>query len=123
MTVQTARAPFTVEWDDSVMFVFSFSFGTPDGGTTTFFCGFPHVVLSGAVVTGTQTQVSQILATIQQTQIQAALDPQTWIETVKSAARGTAPNMVVTFEDSISSLFTTQTGKNFTLQQLFSIAG
>ncbi len=50
------------------------------------------MILSGAIVTGTQTQVNAILAAIQQTQVQAALDPQTWIETVKAAARGGAPN-------------------------------
>ena len=105
------------------MFVFSFNVATADGGTTQVFCGFPHVILSGAVVTGTQTQVNAILAAIQQTQVQAALDPQTWIETVKAAARGGAPNMVVTYEDSISTIYTTQTNKPFQLQQLFSIAG
>jgi hypothetical protein len=42
---------------------------------------------------------------------------------VKAAARGGAPNMVVTYEDSISTIYTTQTNHPFQLQQLFSIAG
>jgi hypothetical protein len=39
MTVQQGKPPITIEWDDSVMFVFSFNVATPDGGTTQVFCG------------------------------------------------------------------------------------
>jgi hypothetical protein len=74
------------------------------------------------VVQGSQTQVSAALAQVQQQGVQLSFDPQSWVETVKTGARSGGAATVV-FEDSISTIYTTQTNQSFQLQQLFSIAG
>ena len=117
MSVQTVtQVGVNIEWDDSVVFVFSFQ-----GPSGQIFCGFPHQQVALANQTGTQTQVNAILQSIQQIQLQVTTDPGTWIDTVKQGARGGKINIV--FEDSISAKYTTQTLKDFDLQQLFSITG
>ena len=117
MSIQTVtQVGVTIEWDDSVVFVFSFQ-----GPSGQVFCGFPHQQVALANQTGTQTQVSAILQTLQQMQLQVTTDPGTWIETLKQGARGGKINIV--YEDSISAKYTTQTTKDFDLYQLFSITG
>lgn len=128
MALQTANSPFTVEWDDGAMFIFSFV-----AAGTKLFCGFPHQVLSVASLSGTQTQVTAILQQINQQQVQLTADPATWIETVKTGARGST-TQTVSYDDNLTVSYTTtllsggsppatQPGQNFTLQVLYSIAG
>jgi hypothetical protein len=116
MTVQTVNEVPVIEWDDSVVFVFSWS-------NKQFFGGFVHLQISAASATGIATQIGAIQTTAQ-TQVQAASDPQSWLDTVKNAKRATPPSPIaITFDDSLSTIYTTLTGVNFTLQQLFSLAG
>jgi len=119
MSVQTAsNVPLKIEWDDSVVIVFSFD--SPSGGRA--FCGFLHQILAVQLVQGTQTQINAALAAVQQTGIQLSLDPQTWVETVKNGSRGSGTATVV-FDDSTSVPYTTQTNQSFQLQILFSVTG
>jgi hypothetical protein len=118
MSVQTVtNVSLKIEWDDSVVLVFSF-----DGPAARTFCGFLHQIFAVQLVQGSQTQVSNALAVVQQQGVQLSLDPQTWVETVKNGARGGGTATVV-FEDSISVIYTTQTNQSFQLQQLFSVTG
>lgn len=116
MTIQTVQSDITIDWDDSVVMVFSFD--TPGGRMA---CGFVHQVLSVQSQSGNQTQVSAILQLVQQVGIQVSLDPQTWVETVKNAARSDPATIV--FDDTESVIYTTQTNQSFTLQSLFSVHG
>jgi hypothetical protein len=121
MSAATYSGAVNIEWDDSVVLVFSF---THNG--TKFFAGFGHQVISVQNTTGTQTQVSTILQNIQQTSVQFALDPATWVETVKTGARGSGPTpstIIVVYDDSTSRPYTTLTNQPFQLQILYSIAG
>ena len=86
------------------------------------FCGFLHQIFAMQLVQGTQTQVTNALATVQQQGIQVSLDPQTWVETVKNGSRGSGTATVV-YDDSTSVPYTTQTNQSFQLQILFSITG
>jgi hypothetical protein len=116
MSVQTATATkVAVEWDDSVMFVFSFY----DSGNTQYFAGFQRTGVQ--VQSGTSTQVSKIQQNV--AAVQVSNDPQTWIETVKNAARNSSAQLAIVFDDSTSTPFTTLTSTNFSLQLLYSIAG
>ena len=116
MSVQTVAATqVAVEWDDSVMFVFSFF----DGTNTQRFAGFAHTGVQ--VQSGTNTQVTQIQQAV--SAIQVSNDPQTWIETVKNAARNTSARLEIVFDDSTTTPFTTVTNRIFALAQLFSLAG
>ena len=118
MSVQTvSHVPLKIEWDDSVVLVFSF-----DGPSGRMFCGFLHQIFAVQLVQGTQTQVTHALATVQQQGIQISLDPQTWVETVKNGSRGSGTATVV-FDDSTSVPYTTQTNQSFQLQILFSVTG
>ena len=103
-----------IEWDDSVVFVFSWN-------NQQFYAGFVHLQVAVASAVGTTTQVSAILQQLQQTQVQFSSDPQSWLETVKNAARN-SKNITITFDANFVP-YTTQTGQNFDLQQLYSIAG
>jgi hypothetical protein len=53
--------------------------------------------------------------------VQLSNDPATWVETVKYGARGNS--ITITYDDSTSVNYTTQTAQPYSLQQLFSIAG
>jgi hypothetical protein len=53
MTVQTVATSLKIEWDDSVVLVFSF-----DGPNGRVFCGFVHQILALQFVSGSQTQIS-----------------------------------------------------------------
>lgn len=118
MSVQTVQQTVTIEWDDSVVIVFSFN-----GTAGKVFCGFPHTVVATQSQTGSQTQVSAILQTLQQVGIQVSLDPATWVETIKNGSRASGNKITIVYEDSTSVNYTTQTGTIFQLQQLFSLAG
>lgn len=122
MSTRTFTGNPAIEWDDSVVLVFSFT----EGGTR-FYAGFVHQIFSIQMTTGTQTQLSTILQSIQQTAIQQALDPGTWVETVKAGARGagaTPPvSISVVFDDVINVPYTTQTGQSFQLALLYAIYG
>ena len=93
MTIQTASqvAPALI-WDDGVVFIFSFSFNG-----VTYNAGFPHVQIALANASGTQTQVSKILQTMQQSQLQVTTDPGCWIDTLK-----TNKAVDIVFDDSSS---------------------
>jgi hypothetical protein len=116
MSTQTLQTSVNIEWDDGVVMVFSF-----DAPAGKMFCGFVHQVLALQVQSGSQTQVSAVLQVVQQQAIQISLDPQTWVETIKNAARGGKATIV--FEDAISANYTTQTNRTFQLQLLFSVHG
>jgi hypothetical protein len=119
MSAQTVTVTPTIAWDDSVVFVFSF---TGANGLQNF-AGFVHQQIQLSSVTGSQTQVTAILQVVQQQGIQISTDPQTWIESVKNAARNSSNQIVVTYDDTINVTYTTQTNASFQLQQLFSVTG
>lgn len=108
----------TIEWDDSVMIVFSF---TPSGGSKQY-CGFPHVIAAWQSQSGTQTEVSARVQSLSQTAFQISGDPATWVETVKYGARD-GKTINVTYDDTINVSYTTSTANNYQLQQLYSING
>ncbi|SIO63185.1 hypothetical protein SAMN05443247_09622 [Bradyrhizobium erythrophlei] len=115
MTVQNQSAVPTVEWDDGVVFVFSWN-------NRQFFAGFVHLQIALANAVGTTTQITAILQQLAQTQLQSSSDPQSWLDTVKNGSRN-GNKVAIVFDDALSAVYSTQTGQNFTLQQLFSIAG
>jgi hypothetical protein len=115
VSTQTLNVVPNIEWDDGVMFVFSWNQGQT-------LAGFTHIQISLANAVGSQTQVSALVQQISQSQVQFASDPQSWLDTVKTAYRG-GKAIAVTFDDSVSANYTTATGRIFSLQQLFSIAG
>lgn len=114
--VIASQASVTIEWDDSVMIVFSFQ-----GTSGTVYCGFPHIVPAWQNQSGTQTQVSQKVQSIVQSAVQISGDPGTWVETVKYGARGN--KITIVYDDTINVNYTTQTANPFQLQQLYSIHG
>lgn len=116
MSAQTVQTSVDIEWDDGVVLVFSFA-----AASGKMFCGFAHQVLALQVTSGSQTQVSAVLSTVQQQAVQVSVDPQTWVETVKTAARGGKATIV--FDDTINTNYTTQTAQIFQLQLLYSICG
>ena len=116
MSTQTLNVVPNIEWDDGVMFVFSWNQGQT-------LAGFTHIQISLANAVGSQTQVSALVQQISQSQVQFASDPQSWLDTVKTAARSGKATIAVTFDDSVSANYTTATGRIFILQQLFSVAG
>jgi hypothetical protein len=118
MTIQTVTSPLAIAWDDSVVFVFSFN-----GVAGPLFGGFVHQILALQFTTGSQTQVSTALQIVQQQGVQVSLDPQTWIETIKTAARTPGATATVVYDDALSAVYTTGSNQSFTLQQLFSVSG
>ena len=115
MAIQSPSVVPSIEWDDSVVFVFSWN-------NQQFFAGFVHLQIAVASAVGTTTQITNILQQLAQTQIQASSDPQSWLDTVKNAARN-GKAITVVFDDATSTVYTSQTNQSFTLQQLFSLAG
>lgn len=115
MAIQNLSVVPTIEWDDSVVFVFSWN-------NRQFFAGFVHLQIAVANAVGTTTQITNILQQLAQTQLQASSDPQSWLDTAKNAARN-GKSITITFDDAQSTVYTTQTNQSFTLQQLFSLAG
>jgi hypothetical protein len=110
MSVQNVSATPHIEWDDSVVFVFSFNAPTGDGGTQQFFCGFVHAQIQVGAAIGSSQQVSQLVLVANQQQIQFASDPQSWIDTVKNAERS-AKAISITFDNAISTAYETQTNQ------------
>lgn len=118
MTTQTVSVQPTLEWDDSVVFVFSFT----DNNGNKQFAGFVHLQVALATAQGSNTQVTQVLQVVNQQQIQFSTDPGCWIDTVKNAARNKAP-ITITYDDTLNAIYTTQTVQSFQLQLLFSLVG
>jgi hypothetical protein len=117
---QTAKGiSVTIEWDDSVVIVFSF---TDPTSNTKFNCGFPHVVPAWQSQTGTQTQVTTKVQNITTSTMQISGDPATWVETVKYGARG-SNTITVVYDDSTNYNYTTDIATSYQLQQLYSITG
>jgi hypothetical protein len=118
MSATTAsQVSVTIEWDDSVMIVFSFQ----NSAGSTVYCGFPHIVAAWQNQSGTQTQVSAKVQSVTQSAVQVSGDPATWVETVKYGARGN--KITIDYDDTISVNYTTQTANPFQLQLLYSIRG
>jgi hypothetical protein len=72
-----------------------------------------------AIQLGSTQQVTPI--TQAAASVQAAADPQTWIETVKAGKRGAA--ITVVFDNQTNFAYTTFTNKSFQLQVLYSLTG
>jgi hypothetical protein len=119
MSAQTVTVTPSIAWDDSVVFIFSF---TGASGSTTY-AGFVHQQIQLSSVTGSQTQVTAILQIIQQQGIQVSTDPQSWIEAIKNATRNTSNQIIVTYDDTLNVNYTTQTNQTFQLQELYSVTG
>jgi len=117
MSVQTVQASVTIEWDDGAVIIFSF---TGAAGSKVY-CGFPHLVPAWQNQTGTQTQVTATVASIQQSAMQVSADPATWVETVKQGARN--GKITIVYDDSTNTNYTNANATPFQLQQLFSLAG
>lgn len=118
MSQQTAsQVSVTIEWDDSVVIVFSFQ----GSSGSTVYCGFPHVIPAWQNQTGTQTQISSRVQSITQQAVQISGDPGTWVETVKNGARNN--KITIVYDDSTNVNYTTDIGTSYQLQQLFSITG
>lgn len=118
MSQQTAsQVSVTIEWDDSVMMVFSFQ----GASSSTVYCGFPHVALALQGQTGTQTQVTAKVQAMSQSGVQLSADPGTWVETVKYGARGN--KITIDYDDSTNVNYTPQVGNPYQLQLLYSIRG
>ncbi len=118
MTTQTISAQPTIEWDDGVVFVFSFT----DQNGNKQFSGFVHMQIQLAVAQGSNTQVSQLVTAVNQQQIQFSSDPECWVESLKTAFRDKS-NINIVYDDQVSTPYTTLTNQSFPLQQLFSITG
>lgn len=117
MAIQNPSIVPTIEWDDSVVFLFSWN-----NQDQQFFAGFVHLQIAPANAVGMTTQITNILLQPTLAQVQASSDPQSWLDTVKNAARNSKP-ITVTFDDAISTIYVAQINRSFTLHQLFSIAG
>jgi hypothetical protein len=118
MSAQTFTGNVQIVWDDSVVLVFSFQ-----GPSGQLFAGFMHQIFSVQLTQGSQTQISPILQSVQQSSVQLALDPATWVETVKTGARGTSNPITVVYDDTINVSYTNSQAQPFQLQQIYSIAG
>jgi hypothetical protein len=82
-----------------------------------------HQIFSVQLTQGSQSQISPILQSVQQSSVQLALDPATWVETVKTGARGTSNPITVVYDDTINVNYTNSQAQPFQLQQIYSIAG
>ena len=118
MTTQTISAQPTIEWDDGVVFVFSFT----DQNGNKQFSGFVHMQIQLAAAQGSNTQVSQLVTAVNQQQIQFSSDPGCWVETLKTAFRNKS-NIGIVYDDQVDTPYTTLTNQSFQLQQLFSLTG
>jgi hypothetical protein len=122
--VEITPDALTIDWDDSVVLVFSFQ-GTLLGSPAKVQCGFPHVTIALAQAQGVATNLGNFTGSMSQ-QIQLSGDPQTWIETVKGFARKTIPKITISYDDQLTASYaipTTTTPNTLTLQQLYSIRG
>jgi hypothetical protein len=137
MTILNVLRVPIIEWDDGVVFIFSWD-------SRQFFGGFVHLQISLANAIGIAGQIGNITAqahlqislanaigiagqigniTAQaQNQVQAVGNPLSWIDTLKYSARENKPVDIV-FDDENSTIYTAQSGQLFTIQTLFSIHG
>jgi len=74
MSIQSISVTPKIEWDDGVVFIFSWN-------NRQFLSGFAHLQVALALAVGTQTQINAILQQLSQTQVQTSTDPQSWLET------------------------------------------
>jgi len=118
VSAQTFNGNVEIVWDDSVVLIFSFQ---PPSGKL--FAGFMHQILSVQLTQGSQTQISPILQSVQQSSVQLALDPATWVETIKTGARGTNNPITIVYDDTTNVNYTNSLAQPFQLQLLYSIAG
>src|SRR5271163_824400 len=125
MVRQTVKNPSNLQivWDDGVMLVFSF---TAADGITTVNCGIVHLAPDSQTA-GFQSPINTIQNIIRNS-IQIYGDPQTWVETIKSAARGRLPNIQIDYDDQFiityaSNSLVVSNPPSFTLQVLYSLAG
>jgi hypothetical protein len=122
MSATTLTTSVQIVWDDSVVLVFQFT----DANGTTQTCGFVHFGFQAQTQSGSVTQISAIQQVTQQVGLQISNDPGTWVETVKYGARGTssqAQQITITYDDSTSISYTSQTAQPYQLQLLYSISG
>ena len=122
MSATTLSTSVQIVWDDSVVLIFQFT--DTSGKTQT--CGFLHFGIQAQTQSGSNTQVNAILQITMQQGLQVSNDPGTWVETVKYGARGTsnqAQEILITYDDSTSVPYTTQTAQPYNLQLLYSISG
>jgi hypothetical protein len=116
MSAQSYTGSVTIEWDDSVVIVFSFP-----AGSTKYYGAFSHLGVALQNTAGSQTQVNAILQTLTQSSLQVSADPQTWVETIKIGGRG--GTITIVYDDTINFPYTTTTAVPFQLQLLYSIHG
>lgn len=107
----------TIEWDDSVVIVFSFQ-----GASGKVYCGFPHIIPAWQSQSGTQTEVSAKVQSISQTAVQISGDPATWVETIKYGSRD-GKTISIVYDDTTNVNYTTSTATSYQLQLLYSITG
>jgi hypothetical protein len=109
----------TIEWDDGLAYIFSFSMGGQK-----IFAGFIHMqaAVAAQVQKATNTQINDKVqeSIAKAVQVQLATDPACWIDTLKNGLRTTTPVKII-FDDATNWNYSTKTGKNFVLQSLFSI--
>jgi hypothetical protein len=126
MARQTVKNPSNLQivWDDGAVLVFSFAGAAADGGAT-INCGIVHLAPHLQVPELSLRPINAIQNTIQHSG-QLYADPQTWIETIKGAARGRFPNIQIDYDDQFAIQYTSYVFSNppsFTLQFLYSLAG
>jgi len=122
MSAVTLTTSVQIIWDDSVVLIFQFT--DANGKTQT--SGFVHFGVQAQTQSGSTTQVTAILQVTQQQGLQISNDPGTWVETVKYGARGTssqAQTITITYDDSTSVSYTSQTAQPYQLQLLYSVNG
>jgi hypothetical protein len=115
MTIRNVLVVPTIQWDDGVVFIFSWE----ENGL--FFGGFVNLQISLVDPIGIATQIGNITAQAR-TQVQVVGDPLSWTNSVKYSAREKKPINIV-FDDEQSTVYTAQNGQPFTIQTLFSIHG
>ncbi len=126
MARQTLKNPSNLQivWDDGAVLVFSFAGAAADGGAAVS-CGIVHFVPHLQVPELSLSPIAAIQNTIQHSG-QLYADPQTWIETIKGAARGNIPKIQIDYDDRVTIQYTSYIFDNppsFTLQFLYSLAG
>ena len=126
MARQTVKNPSNLQivWDDGAVLVFSFAGAAADGGATVS-CGIVHLVPHLQVPQLSLSPIAAIQNTLQHS-AQLYADPQTWIETIKGAARGSLQSIQIDYDDRVTIQYTSYVFDNppsFTLQFLYRLAG
>lgn len=81
-----------------------------------------HTQLQIASAVGSAVQVTSTVQQTNQQQVQFATDPQSWLDTVKTGA-GNSKSISITFDDSTSTPYTTQTAAGVVNGEAFSPDG